>query len=105
MVQGGDGMSFALEALGEELAGEFDGDVAAQAWIRRFVDLAHSAGADGGQDFIGTELRTHRKRHGDVAQFSRSRGVCEVHWEKTAGNFFRLRRIGGFLRARRCIRK
>jgi hypothetical protein len=59
MIQRGDGAGFALEALaalrvGGKIRGkDFDGDVAAEARIARAIDFAHTAGAEGRDDFVG----------------------------------------------------
>ena len=54
---------FALKARepivvrGERGRQNLDGDLAFELRVRRAVDLAHAAGADGGDDFIGAETR------------------------------------------------
>ena len=63
MIQGRDGAGFALEAFGELLGGNFDGDVAVQAGIARAVDFAHPAGSDGGENFIRPEAGAGGQRH------------------------------------------
>ena len=60
MVQRGDRARFALEALGELLGRNLDGDVAAQARVVRAVHLAHAARADLGQDLVRAEALTGR---------------------------------------------
>ena len=41
----------------------FDRDVASQPRVARPVDLAHAAGADGREDFVGAEPVTGRQGH------------------------------------------
>ena len=61
VIQGGDGMSLALEALapfgviGERAGKELERDIAPQAGIPCAIDLAHTALADGGEDLVGTK--------------------------------------------------
>ena len=61
MVQAGDRLRFALEALAEigivgDMRGQdLDGDGAVKASVGGFVDLAHPAGPEGGVDLIGAE--------------------------------------------------
>jgi hypothetical protein len=47
MVQRGNGVRLAFEALGELFRGNLDGDSAVEARIARLVHLAHATGADG----------------------------------------------------------
>ena len=71
VVERGDGLRFALEAgaalgvAGGAGGQHLDGDVAAQARVAGAVDLAHPAGADGGEDLVGAEagarLESHRR--------------------------------------------
>ena len=67
--EGGDGTRFALEAsedlvIVREVVGEdLDGDVAAEAAVARAVDLAHSAGAEGGEDLVRTEAGARNESH------------------------------------------
>ena len=42
---------------------DFDRDIAAEARIAGAVDLAHAAGADGGQDLIRAEMGAWRQGH------------------------------------------
>src|SRR5579864_9656454 len=63
MVQGRDRVRFALEALGELLVGNLDGDGAIQPRIASFVDLAHAARADGRDDLIGSQPSSSRQGH------------------------------------------
>ncbi len=59
MIQAGDGLCFALEALAQfgaigEMSGQnFDRDDAVEARVAGFVHLAHSARTDGGENFVG----------------------------------------------------
>ena len=71
VVQAGDGLRFALEAgaavrVGADLGREdLDGDGAVEAGVAGLVDLAHAAGADGGEDLVRAEAGTRREGHGD----------------------------------------
>src|SRR5579864_4416034 len=66
MVQGGQRLGFAREALeairirGEEIRQDLDGDIAVERRVLRAVDLAHPAGAELGNDFVRTDVRTWR---------------------------------------------
>jgi hypothetical protein len=70
MVQRGRGSRFLLEALQpitvarERRRQNLDGDVAVEARIAGAIHLAHSAGADGVEDLIGSDARTGTQRHG-----------------------------------------
>jgi hypothetical protein len=55
MVQGGDRVRFALEAIGELLVGKFDGDDAIQSRVASFVDFSRTASALGGDDLIWSQ--------------------------------------------------
>ena len=55
MVQAGDRMRLALEALVERRQAFLDGDDTIEAGIARLVDLAHAAGANRLDDFVRTE--------------------------------------------------
>ena len=61
MVQRRQRLRFALEPreairVGRERLGQdFDGNVPIELRVARAVDLAHAAGANGGEDFIGAE--------------------------------------------------
>ena len=61
MVQAGDRLRLALEALAEigvvgDVRGQhLDGDGAIQAGVSGFVDLAHAARAEGGVDLVGAK--------------------------------------------------
>ncbi len=62
MIQRGNGTSFALETLlefriGGKMSGEnLDGNGAIEARVFRAVDLAHTAGAEWGLNFVGPEF-------------------------------------------------
>ena len=66
VVQAGDGLRFALEALlhlgvvGEVRRQDLDRDRAVQPRVGGLVDLAHAAGAEGAGDFVRTEARAGR---------------------------------------------
>src|SRR5688572_10792998 len=71
VLEGGDNAGFALEALAHfRIAGEvrreqLDGDHSVQPRILRFVNLAHSPGANGAKNAVWTKLRPLGKRgHG-----------------------------------------
>ena len=59
-----DALGFPIEAVaelrvrGEKRGQHLDGNVASEAGVAGFVDLAHSAGAEGLNDFVGTESGT-----------------------------------------------
>ena len=59
MVQAGDGFRFAVESfaqfrmVGEVVGKNLDGDDSIEARVASFVNLAHSARTDGGEDFVG----------------------------------------------------
>src|SRR5258708_26625018 len=55
MIQRGNRADFAFEAVREFFQRDFDGDIAAHAWIARAIHLAHAARADGLNDFVRTE--------------------------------------------------
>jgi hypothetical protein len=69
MVQGGDRAGFSLEARLEIAIGrdmfrqDLDGDDAIEPHILRAVDLAHSARADGSENFIRPETTSNAQRH------------------------------------------
>jgi hypothetical protein len=48
-------MHLTLEPIAEALGGDLDGHLAPHARIAGAVDFAHSAGAEGHQDFVGAE--------------------------------------------------
>ena len=66
VVEGGDGTGFALEALGELVFGDLDGDAALEACVARFVNLAHAPDADGSNDLIRAETSAPSERHGGL---------------------------------------
>ena len=51
---------------------DFNGDVAAEFGVAGAVDLAHPAGAEGVQDFVGAETGPREERHG-----SNSNAPCQ----------------------------
>ena len=59
MIQAGDGLCFALESLAQfgtvrKMSGKnLDGNDAIEAGIAGFINLAHSARTDSGEDFVG----------------------------------------------------
>ena len=63
VVEGREHFGFALKAreairiAGHRGGQHLDRDRPLQIAVGRAIDLAHSAGADGGEDFIGTETR------------------------------------------------
>jgi hypothetical protein len=66
MIQCGDCARFLFEPFAVLSRQPLDGDGAIQARIARFVDFAHTAGADGGKDFVwakpSTDDQCHRSR-------------------------------------------
>jgi hypothetical protein len=66
VVDGGEGLGFALEAgevfgiEGEGFGEDLDGDFAIEFTVAGFVDFAHAAGAYLGQDFVVADLRSGR---------------------------------------------
>lgn len=65
VIEGGDGSGFAFEALAEIGLGELDGDFAVEACVAGFVDNAHAAFADGGEDLVGADLVSGSEWHRD----------------------------------------
>ena len=69
MVEGRQHAGFPLEAgqavgIGRDsLRQHLDRDVAMQPRVPGAIDLAHAAGADGPDDFVGAEACTRRQRH------------------------------------------
>ena len=61
MVQGRERLGFAGESrepvrvTGEQIREDLERDIAVELRVARAVDLAHAAGANGGDHFIGTE--------------------------------------------------
>jgi hypothetical protein len=47
----------------------FDGDGAIQARVARAIDLTHSTGTDGGDDFIRSETRAGGQIHPGMSAF------------------------------------
>ena len=58
VVQRGNRVSFAAKTFAEVLGGNFDGYIPAQPRIARAIHLAHTARAECGGNFIGTEVCT-----------------------------------------------
>src|SRR5882672_11227306 len=54
VIQSRDGARFALEPFGEFLAGDLDGDHSVQASVACLIDLAHTPGANQGEDLVRT---------------------------------------------------
>ncbi len=77
VVQAGDGLRLALEALlqigvGRDVLGQhLDGDRAIQAGVAGLVHFTHAARAEGGLDFIGAEGGAGFERHGSVDGYAR----------------------------------
>jgi hypothetical protein len=69
MIQCGNGLGLALETFAELRGGNFDSDVATQAWVMRAVDRSHAAFANWLDNFIVSESVAGRQWHGRV-QFS-----------------------------------
>ncbi len=57
MVQCRDGLSFPLEAAGEAVGADLDGDLAAEPRVEGAVYLAHASRAEGTLDAVGSQLR------------------------------------------------
>ena len=55
MIQRGHGAGFALEAFGELLLRNFDGDFAIEARVARAIHFAHAPGAERRQDLIRSQ--------------------------------------------------
>src|SRR5438105_3539784 len=81
MIQRGDRVGFALEALAmlgvhrQIWREHFDGDVAVQARIARAIDFAHPARAERREDFVWAEARAGGQRHdyfGTIRAFNSS---------------------------------
>src|ERR1700681_4939298 len=63
VVQRGNRMGFAGKALGELRGGNFDRDVAIQAWIARPIYLTHATCTDRRKDLVGPQTSSGRQRH------------------------------------------
>jgi len=67
MGQTGDGAGLAIETLAElrrggEMGGkDFDGDITIETAVACAIDLTHASGAEGRQDFVGSEAGTVRE--------------------------------------------
>ena len=55
VIEGGDGAGFAIEAFGELVFGDFEGDDAVEAGIAGFPDFSHASGAERVEDLEGSE--------------------------------------------------
>ena len=70
MIELRDRAGFAVEPLaelrigGERLREDLDGDRAIEPRVARLVDLAHPAGAEGGENFVRAEARARLECHG-----------------------------------------
>jgi hypothetical protein len=69
MLQGGNGLGFALKALlqagvGREVRGQnLDGNAAVKACVTGAIDLSHSPGTERGLDFIRAKLGASGEGH------------------------------------------
>ena len=54
---------FARKAAGEADGADLEGDGAVEASVAGFLDVAHSAGADGSDDFVGSQPGLCGQRH------------------------------------------
>src|SRR5450759_5368689 len=79
MIQRGDSSRLALEAVGELLLGDLDGDRAVQPRVARSVHVAHAAGADGREDLVRTEL-------GSIGKGHRVSNDCTLPWLARSGS-------------------
>ncbi|HSC29604.1 MAG TPA: hypothetical protein VLD67_20170 [Vicinamibacterales bacterium] len=66
MIDGRDGARLAVEAFAETARARLDGDQPVEARISRLPDLAHTAGANDGQDLVRAKPRARRQHHGSV---------------------------------------
>ena len=80
MVQRGDRPRFTLKPLARDLgAGQLprqhlDRDLAFESRVARAIDLAHTAGADGGDDLVRAEPSASGQRHSEWLRLSASGG-------------------------------
>jgi len=79
MIQRRDRADLALEAVVEALSRDLDGHIASHARIAGAVDLTHAAGADGGDDLVGSQASTGRKRHMGLSDFTPAHSLT-VDW-------------------------
>src|SRR5262245_27851800 len=103
--QRGDGSGFTFEAsepvgiVRDRLWKDFDGDVTAETSVTGAVDLAHPAGADGGEDFVGTKSRALAQRHRQNPGWARRLTSFQCSWGPTPTRCLasarRLARLGG----------
>src|SRR5215472_107287 len=74
MVQCGNRVGLALEAIAKLLPGNFDRHIAAEPRIACAINFTHSTGSDEAQDFVRPELVTCSERHiSSSAKFSGSK--------------------------------
>src|SRR5262245_29194216 len=69
----------ALRVLGKRLGQHLDGDLPSETRVGRAIDLSHSSGADGGLDFVGTEVCSGSECHRYLVgtrRFSSSSKCC-----------------------------
>jgi hypothetical protein len=63
MIQRSDCLGFALKALRKLRGGNFDRNIAIQAWIARPIYLTHATCADKRKDLVGPQASSGRQRH------------------------------------------
>ena len=69
MIERGEDLCFTFEASeairikGERVREDLERNIAIQLEIARAIDLAHPAGAEGGEDLVRTESRASGKSH------------------------------------------
>ena len=63
VIQRGNGPCFAFHPLTQAFPRNLDGHVAPQSRIVGAVHLAHSPGADGRENLVGTQFLASRERH------------------------------------------
>ena len=74
MIQAGDGARFAIEALaqvraiGQVRGQDFDRDGAVEPRVASFIDLAHAARADRGEDLVGAHRFSRKDGHAGLRQ-------------------------------------
>src|SRR2546425_10917483 len=102
MIQRRAGASFPLEALAELLGADLDGHRAVQARIARFIDLAHSAGANQREDLIRAEPCACREGHITAVEAGQTACTTTVYWtHAVSGRGFRIDGAGDFKSAPR----
>ncbi len=60
VIEAGDGLCFALEALCESDIADFDGDDAFEPGVAGFVDFAHASCSEQGDDLVWPQPRVGR---------------------------------------------